>query len=280
MIKKNLICTGILLLIAFSSIDLFASTAPGQFAISPPFFELSLGNKPLNESIRVLNLKKEPLKIKVEVYNWTMDEKNIVKIIPGTEQSLDQWMLINPLSFTIEPQGTQIIRFSIRPRTKPEPGEHRAIIYLTEQASDTLKTESGGVKVLFRYGMSVYADTEPIKKSSTLTSFTFDKASSVLKADINNTGNVRTRFKGEYTIWKTGTFPGFNNMSNYIGKSKSEKKQPEGLLGSGVLNSAPVLPGQRRTIVTPVGIGDNKIVSYVLAVKGSLDDKPVEKLFP
>jgi len=267
------------LLCSITFTNLYADTPPGHIAISPPFFELSLGNKPINESIRMVNLKKEPVKVKVEVYNWTMDEKNEVKVIPGTSQSLDQWMLINPLSFTVEPGGTQIIRFSIRPRTKPEPGEHHAMIFLTEQLPDSLETKKSAIKVLFRYGMAVYADTDPVKKSSTLASLTCDKGASMLKAEISNTGNIRTRLKGNYTIWKAGTFPGFKTMTDYINKPKTEKK-PEGLLDSGALNSAPVLPGQRRTVITPIGTRDNKAGNFVVAVKGMLDDKPVEKLFP
>jgi fimbrial chaperone protein len=258
----------------------FSVEPPAQIAISPPKCELKLGNEPLNESIRLINMKRTPVTFKVDVYNWTIDEQNQVKVIPATSQSLDNWMIINPLLFTVPPGKTQIIRFSIRPRSKPEPGEHRAIIYLTEQAAaEADTTQAGGIKVLLNYRMAIYADTDPVKHTGKLASLTFDKTSATLKADIVNNGNVRTRLEGDYSIWKPGTFPGFKAMGNYLSQPKSEKK-PEGLLASGSLNSAPVLPGQRRTVSTPVGAGQSKGGSYVLAVKGMLDDKPIEKLFP
>jgi len=268
-----------LLSVLCSTRQAISVTASAKIAISPAKFELKLGSKPVNESIRLINMKKKPVSFQVKVYNWTLDEQNQVRIIPPTSQSLDQWMIINPLSFTVPPGKTQVIRFAIRPRSKPEPGEHRAIIYLAEQTTEADTTKAGGIKVLLNYRMAVYADTDPVKHASALTSLTFDKASATLKANIINNGNIRTRLKGNYAIWKPGTFPGFKAMTDYLNKPKQEKK-PEGLLATGALNSSPVLAGHRRTIATPVGTEQSRGSGYVLAVKGTLDGKPVEKLFP
>ena len=38
-------------------------------------------------------------------------------------------MIINPVEFTIPAGGEQVVRFAVRPRAQPEPGEHRAMVF-------------------------------------------------------------------------------------------------------------------------------------------------------
>ena len=74
---------------------------PPQVAVSPSVIETVLGNKPSNEVIHVYNLGDKPLTISTTVAHWDTNKNNQVRVIPPTEQSLDQWIIINPLSFTI-----------------------------------------------------------------------------------------------------------------------------------------------------------------------------------
>lgn len=253
---------------------------PGQIGVSPSMLELSIGSQPVNESLRLFNLKKVPTKVKVEVYNWTLDENNEVKLLPPTEQSLDQWMLINPMSFVLEPGKSQVVRLSVRPPVKPAPGEHRALIYFTEERmnDDAVAESETPVEVLFKLGVGVYANANPTKRSSTLKSLSLDKPNNALKASITNSGNVHTRLKGNYSIWKKANFPGIQNAEKYI-KDESASKAPAGLVASGQLNQTPVLPGNTRTIVTqlPALPGPG---SYIVAVSGELGEKKIEKTYP
>jgi fimbrial chaperone protein len=253
-----------------------AADPPGQIAVFPSMFELNIGSKPVNESIRLKNLKSEPVTIKVEAYNWKLDEQNNLKTLPSDNQSLDQWMLINPLTFTIEPNKEQVVRFSIRPNTVPNPGEHRAIVYFIEQAPAS--ASSATVQVLFKLGVGIYGYADPVKHSAVLNSLTLDRPSRTLKVDIENNGNVHTRLKGEYAIWKKGAFPGFNAMKNALNASKEQKK-PEGLLASGSMNNTPILAGNRRTISTTIPAPDEKS-GYMVTVQGTIDGTKVEKVFP
>jgi len=254
-----------------------AGPPPGQVAISPSMVEQAIGDKPVNGSIRMQNLKKEPVSVKVDIYNWTLDEFNRVKLIPGDQQSLDRWMLISPIAFTLEPGGSQVIRYSIRPTGKPEPGEHRAMIYLTEQGTENEKKESGAVQVRFRYGMAVYGYSGSKKESAELESLTFDKGSMTIKAVVHNTGNVHTRLTGNYAIWKIGTFPGVKAMKEYFEKGEN-KAAPAGLIATGSMHSTPVLPGHRRTIVEKLELPGN-VNGYVVAVSGMIGGRPVDKVF-
>ncbi|MCF8383712.1 MAG: molecular chaperone [Chlorobium sp.] len=250
---------------------------PGQIGVAPSMFELAIGQNPVNESVRIFNLKKIPTTVKVEVYNWTLDEKNEVKLLPPDKQSLDRWMLINPLSFTLDPGKSQVVRFSIRPTVKPDPGEHRAIIYFIEQPATASVDSSKALEILFKLGVGVYGYADPVKHAGVLSSLSFDKSSSSIVADIANSGNVHTRLKGNYSIWKKDTFPGIGAAAKFADADKKEK-QPTGMMISGQLNQTPVLPGSRRTLSTQIPM-PKASGSYILAVNGSIDGKAVEKTF-
>jgi fimbrial chaperone protein len=270
---------GLLLLLSPITGTFAAEPPPGQIAISPSMIELAIDNKPVNGSIRMQNLKNEAVNVKVEVYNWTLDEQNNVRLIPGTDQSLDRWLLISPVSFTLDPGGSQVIRYSIRPTVKPETGEHRAMIYLSEQPVDKAPKQSGAVQVLFRYGMAMYGYTGTMRESADLESLTFDKASASIRATVKNTGNIHTRLTGEYTAWKAGTFPGFKAMKELVENPKGNTPPPAGLIASGSLHSTPVLPGHRRTIHEKIEALIGK-QGYVVALSGKIGNHPIEKLFP
>jgi fimbrial chaperone protein len=251
---------------------------PGQIGVAPSMFELSIGQKPVNESVRLFNLKKTPANVKVEVYNWTLDEKNEVKLLPPDKQSLDRWILINPLSFTVEPGKSQVVRFSIRPTSKPEPGEHRAIIYFIEQPSTGLTADSTkALEILFKLGVGVYGQADPVKRSGNLNSLSFDKASSSLLADISNNGNVHSRLKGNYSVWKKDAFPGIGAAAKFADQ-QTQEKPPAGMIMSGQINQTPVLPGSHRTLATQIPLPKTP-GNYILAINGNIDGKAVEKTF-
>ncbi|MEC9486914.1 MAG: molecular chaperone [Prosthecochloris sp.] len=251
-----------------------AEDPPGQIAVFPSMFELEIGSRPVSESIRLKNLKKRAVTIEVDVFNWTLDSQNNLQIIPPDPQSLDQWMLINPLSFTIEPGQEQLIRFAIRPPVKPAPGEHRAIVYFTEQPS--AEAETAAVQVLFKLGVGIYGYTDPVKQEARLNSLTLNRSQNRLSATISNTGNVHTRIKGSYTAWKAGSFPGFEVMNDYLEQPGADNK-PEGLITSGAMTNTPVLPGTTRTITTDL---PELPASAIIAVSGSMGENRIEKTFP
>ncbi len=243
---------------------------PGQIGVAPNVFEeLLIGSKPVNESIRFYNFKETPVTVRVTAHNWTIDKNNKIKLLPPDPQSLDQWLIINPLTFTVPPKKSQIIRFSIRPKVKPDPGEHRAIIYFTEEKNPEDSTATATLQVLFRIGVGVYATADPVRKQGVLHSFKLD-GNKKLSADIENTGNVHIRFGGTFAIWQADAFPGLDNPAKVFPQNKKDKELPEGYMAGGQLNRFPVLPGARRTITTALPHIE-KSGTYIIAVKDTLD---------
>ncbi|MFN3414401.1 MAG: molecular chaperone, partial [Thermoanaerobaculum sp.] len=109
----------------------------GALAVSPPRLDITLVGSQAAEAVKVVNLDAAPIHLKVSVAHWRLDEHNRLELIPPTPQSADQWLLITPLEFVVEPGKSQTLRILVRPRVKPEAGEHRAMVFLEEQPPPT-----------------------------------------------------------------------------------------------------------------------------------------------
>lgn len=269
---RSLPFLAVALLLLLSS-RLEAAEPPGQVAVSPALYELQLADAPLVRSIRLKNLKSHPVAMKVSVFNWSLDESNRLKLLPPDEQSLDSWMLINPLAFTLQPGQTQVVRFSIRPRVKPAEGEHRAIIYFDEQPRSS---DAEGVAVLFRLGVGIYAHVGQAIRNSVLHSLQLDRQRREIVAVLENRGNVHARMEGAYAIWKRGAFSGFDAMQRALAADSAKVSIP-GFIAGGSINNVPLLPGTRRRIVTPLFPG-NTTGEYVVSVDLTIDGTRVQRL--
>lgn len=244
-----------------------------QVGISPSRFELEIGARPTLESLRVINLGDQPLEIQVSVANWTMDEDSQVTVVAPTEQSLDQWMVINPLRFTIPPQQSQAVRFSIRPRVMPEPGEHRAMIYLNQILSED--SAGRGVRFRFQYGVAVYGYAGEIRRVGRLHGVEA-KEGPRFDFDISSEGNAYVRMEGQWTLWPAGAYPGAERTERITG---DEAPFPEAVIQAGDLPSLPVLAGTRRTLrlAPQVKLAPG---SYVLDLNGILHDQAIDMGVP
>ncbi len=198
--------------IALSLIGLLAWEIPTvkaiEMAISPPRMEIDINSrKGRSNTIKLTNFANKPVQIRAFVKNWRMDENNKLKDIPSTEESLDRWILFTPSKFTIPAKGTQTVRFAIRPKTKPTPGEHRAVIYFEEIPSGS---SSKAVKTKARMGVVVYAYAGEIKRVGKVNSVTVDTKPNAINAvfNVSNQGNAHVRIKGQYAIWKAAKYPG------------------------------------------------------------------------
>jgi len=218
-------------------------------AVSPARFEIELTEQPVSESLRVFNLGDEEVSLEVSVYPWTLDEANRVQIVEPDEQSLDQWMIVNPLRFSIPGGKSQVVRFSIRPRVEPEPGEHRAIIYLTQQVSES-QSEETTLRVSFRFGVAIYAWAGEIRREGTLNSVTLESPSDppAFSLDVSSRGNGHVRMTGQYGVWQADQFPGEGETSQLEGLGSDGAIPPEEILETGFLPSKPVLPGSQRIL--------------------------------
>ena len=157
--------------------------------VSPPRLEFEVEQRTRTQSVKVFNFSDEAVKVRVSIFNWTLDEHNEVRIQPPTEQSLDQWMFVNPLEFTIPARQQQTVRFGVRPRTQPISGEHRAIIYFD---SEPAEKPDGAVAVLGRMGIAAYGYVGEITRIGVLNDITIENTVKPIKAvfDITSKGNA------------------------------------------------------------------------------------------
>ncbi len=249
---------------------------PAQIAASPSRIELEIGKKPANSSVKLFNLGDKPVTVHTSVQHWDMDETNKVRVIEPTPQSLDQWMIINPVDFTIPAGKTQTVRLSVRPYVEPEQGEHRGIIYFDQELPDD--APSAGVTVTFRLGIVVYGLAGQIVRDGELDAIRFDhqQENGLLALDVHSTGNAGIRLDGQYSVWQKADFPGADEVPAYKLKDKDEER--ETVLYTGSLPVLPVLAGTRRTLTSAIKLPD-QAGDYILFVRGKLGDQSFSREF-
>jgi len=250
--------------------------------VSPPRFELKLDDKKAKTQVfRVVNIDKQPATFRIYIQGWILNEKNEIQPVKSTEQSLDNWITVNPVSFTLPPGKTQTVRFSVRPRVKPQAGEHRALIFVEEVNSNPVKKDSSAVKVLGRFGVAVYAYVGSPKKVGVLNSVSVDGKTNDIKAsfDISSQGNAYVRMNGQYAVWAANKYPGASATKPIANLQEQKSKKPDGVLDAGVLPSLPVLPGTRRQLILNIS---KKLPpgQYVLDINGDLNGSAIDKGIP
>ena len=253
-----------------------ASPLAAQLGVSPTRFELSLEGRPSTQSVRVFNFGKRDVNIQVSVVNWDLDEHNKVRHLPPTEQSLDQWIVVNPVRFAIPAGSSQTVRFSIRPKLRPAPGEHRAMIYFQQLPAE--KDETPGLDVLYRLGLGIYGYVGEITRKAELHSVTVKGR--IAWFDITSQGSANVRLQGQYALWPAASYPGTAKTGLIENLGKPETVLPAGILEAGALPAGtPVLPGDRRQVPLelhqPLPAGN-----YVLDLNGTLGDAELNLAVP
>ncbi len=221
---------------------------PAQFAVSPGKFEIPIGSKAAVESVQLINFSDREVEIRVSVATWDLDEGGRVRHLESTEQTLDQWLVFNPSHFTVPPRSAQTVRFAIRPRVQPAPGEHRAMIYFEEVP----RQQAGhSFQVVFRVGVAVYAYAGEVHRRGELNALEVVSGPGLLRAafDISSEGNVHVRLNGQYAVWPLERFPGVASIAPLEGIERPDFVAPEPIRLAGVLPNTPVLPGTRRRVV-------------------------------
>ena len=255
-----------------------ASTPPAQIAVSPSRLELELGPRATTESLTVMNLGDRDVSIEVTVANWDLDENSRVRILEPDEQSLDQWMILNPLRFTIPAHGSQTVRFSIRPRVPPRPGEHRAMIYFNQVLPPA---EQPTMRVRFSFGVAVYAMAGEISRLGELHDVAIVSGTNpvVLRLDVSSQCSAHVRLAGRYDIYPAEVYGGAAGPRAALPASRGDRAEGDGAVASGPLPSRPVLPSTRRQLLVqteralPAG-------SYVLDLDGELTGERIRIALP
>jgi hypothetical protein len=171
------------------------------------------------------------------------------------------------------------VRFAIRPRVRPAPGEHRAMVYFTQQPSATASDER--IRILFRLGAAVYAYAGNVTRQGRLVDVSRDgnAPSPQFLFDIESGGNAHVRLDGQYAVWPASAYPGRPGTLELADLGKPNFELPPALAAAGRLPSTPVLPGNRRQV--PLSIDPTLPAgAYVLDVRGALGDAVIARAVP
>jgi len=256
----------------------WATKPPAQIAVSPSRFDLRIGSKPTTESIKLVNLGRDPVTIRVSTATWDLDEASRIRILEPDEQSLDRWLVINPLRFTIAPGKSQVVRFSIRPRVEPSPGEHRAMVYFDQQLPE--KNDSL-LHIKFRLGVAIYGQVGETTRIGQLNSATVSTGANpvIARFDISSVGSAHVRMTGQYAIYPADLFSELDRRSLLATLKDDETPPPDFVLAAGALPSLPVLADTRREVRLRIG-RELPPGRYVLDVLGELSGESIDMTLP
>ncbi|AKG22145.1 fimbrial biogenesis chaperone [Calothrix sp. 336/3] len=256
------------------------SVSAMEVSVSPPRVEVEInGKQTRTKPIKIINLSNEPVDIKVYVRNWTMNEKNQLQEASSDEQSLDQSIVFTPAKFTIPPRGSQIIRFAVRPKVKPVPGESRAVLFVEEILPENKKSDN--IPTVGRFGVVIYGFSGEIKRIASLNSATVSSQGSSIQAsfDILNSGNAHVRMKGQYAIWQATKYPGAKSTQSISNLGNVKSKLPANILEAGNFELPPILPNHRRQLLLEIA---KKLPpgNYILDINGDLSGKQIDQGIP
>jgi hypothetical protein len=200
-----------------------------------------------------------------------MDHANQIELLPSTEQSMDQWTVVNPLNFVVKPQSSQTIRLAFRPPPLLTDGEYQTMIYFNQQLSDN-EPEKQQLRSRFRIGAAVYLQQGPMLPSATVNRAWLE--GDRLLIEVTNTGNTHVRFKGHGSLWNG------EPKANILNPDKPTT-EIAGLLFYEPLPTTPVLPGHTRRLSIDLGtVQPNPQTNYQLLLTGQLANQDLSMAIP
>ena len=250
-----------------------SSPVQAQVALSPQIADISLDGPTTTHSFRLSNQAKLPMHVAVTVSNWTMDVDGHVTTTPSTAQSLDPWVEINPTTFTVNPGQSQVVRYAIRPALPLSPGEHRAMVFFTEQPTPRDPSKPATLRVYFRLGAAIYAHVGPVRENGEVRDIRADAHAAVFT--LHNTGNATTRMRGQYALWTVAAYP--ETASIVADQLLPSFQPPAGLLHYGKLPQDAVLPGADRRVNLAFGHSPLPPGRYVLRAQGTLGATGIDR---
>ena len=256
-----------------------APGAQAQIALSPPIVEVDLSGRSATESVRLINMGTRDVEVSVRVEPFDLDEANRYRSLPSTEDSLDRWMVVQPGRFVVPAGQSRAVRFSIRPKSKPAPGEHRAMLLFEEIARESEPTAM--LKALFRVGAAIYAHVGEVRRVGRVVSTSCTREGGLL--EIASEGSANARMTGRWGLWRASAFPGIGATTySTAAASPAEGARPappSELLFEGTLPTVPVLPGTRRKVLVPLP-KEAPEGDLVLHLLGTLGGAPLDLAVP
>ena len=268
--------------IVLSLLLLWPLLGQAQIGVSPRMLVVNLDEQPRGHSFRLLNMSERDVEVEVSLANWTMDEQNQPVVIAPQPDSLDQWLIVNPLRFSVPAGQSQTVRLAFRPQQQLPAGEYRSMLYFTQVVNPEAK-DTAMFRSRFRIGAAIYAQTGASVKDLTTGDFALrsDAANPALLIDVDNRGNRHVRMDGVWSLWRREAYPGDAGWQLDSAMLRPDATLPDGMLALGKLTSTPVLPGTRRTLVTGLDLPPTEQrqwpLEVLLVVRGRLDEQRLQQ---
>ncbi len=270
----------------FCSLLLFLSTTcisfsnTGKILLNPPVHIIDLDKGKRVYNYELSNLGDADVAIEVELSNWTKDNTNNMLLVPPTAGSLDQWIIASPLTFTVPAEGSQVVRFSIRPAVTLAEGEHRAVFIFRQKDLGAKKNNTDSrslvVRNLFEIKSAVYATAGEVIRSGEI--LKCELTTNSLRTRIQSSGNGHVRPSGRFQVWESSAFPGKAEALQIDLKASDEN--PLGMLYEGRLRGASVLNGQTQWVNHRLNSLNLDTGSYIVLIHGRLGTSPLEIIEP
>lgn len=226
-----------------------------QVGISPQLFEVSLDEPLATHAYRLHNLGQRDVRATVRVIHWTLDESGEMVELPTSDESIDRWLVVNPMHVDLPAGETRAVRFSFRLARPMPPGEHRAALVFEEVPGERGERDGGtlSLSTRFRITSAIYASTGEVVRGGEIESLALSARELLVVA--RGEGNGHARFSAHYVIRREGS---------------------EDTVAEGDLARVPVLPDLRRPVRTTLPDGvELPRGRYRVQIDGQLGTSPV-----
>ena len=254
-----------------AALTLWAAAPPPaaafQFSVSPPRVYIDYGAGRGQGRIEIANRSAAPLRLSVSLTDFRLDADNRVEAVAPTADSFSNAVVVNPVELEVPARGSRTIRFAVRPLAPPEPGERKAMIWLTRAAVPT----GEGIPINVAYGVPLYATYGEVRREGELHGV--DWRDGALVYDVSSGGDGHVRLQARYAAFPAGAYPGDAAAAEAI--AAPDWREALRALGARDADLAPttaVFPGERRSLRRAAPAAGSSGVIYL---RGRLGDAPL-----
>lgn len=189
-------------LLALSALGLKAQIF---FGITPIRVELKA--KPgsqITDIFQVRNNSSQPVRIRVYVENWQMEENGTPLFIgpQPTSYSCRDWIKVNPPDFRLKPGEIRTVRFTISVPQETEPAGYHAAVSFENVAESPAEIKQSRVGFIGKIAAAVYVVVGNVEAQGSIEDVIFEtkEETQFIKLKISNQGKTHFRLKGEINL--------------------------------------------------------------------------------
>lgn len=211
------------------------------------------------------------MRLRTEIAEFDIGPDNDLRLRAPTADSFSNWVVLAPLEFDLPTGATRTVRFAIRPLSRPQRGEYRAMIMFSEA---TARSRAGALSFKVQVGVPVYASFGEVTRAATLDRV-YRAAPGRLGFEVTAAGDAHSRLRGRYAVFPPGADPGQAAVAEAFRAAGAEDRlRALGARAVGRLPDFPVFPGETRRLDVAV---EGLPASGVVHLSGALGDAPLSR---